>query len=124
LNLSEQVTVSLTPQLLDFLQAEAERESRTVGGQLRHYVVQAARANGAKTAEPWPPVRVPHVEHTPEAITEAKAHLASLQRERDRLKTKPAMDQTAADDDRARALQDDIATLKTEITMAERMVRR
>jgi hypothetical protein len=38
-----QTTVHLTPEMRDFLAAEAEREELTIAGQIRHCVVEAMR---------------------------------------------------------------------------------
>jgi hypothetical protein len=39
----EQVSVPLSPELREFVERSAEREDRTVAGQIRHLVAEAAR---------------------------------------------------------------------------------
>ena len=114
----QQVTLSLTPELIAFVEREAEQESRSVAGQIRHLVVQAARRAGAPTAPAWP-VR-PHLT-TPEEIAAAEARLSEHEREIARLAAIKGIKRMPADDDRLRALRDEVYTLEKEITMAKRM---
>jgi hypothetical protein len=46
------ITVTLTPELLAFIERAAREESRSLAGQVRHLIVQAARAAGAPAAGP------------------------------------------------------------------------
>jgi hypothetical protein len=122
MNLEERVSVNLSPELLAFVTQVAERESRSAAGQIRHWVVTEWRKAGEQPAAPvWPPIRIAHVENTPEAIAAAKAQLAAWEREQERLRRMPDRDKTAAHEVRERELRDDIKTLRVEITMAERM---
>ena len=41
----EQVSVPLPAELREFVERAAEREDRSVAGQIRHFVAQAARAD-------------------------------------------------------------------------------
>jgi hypothetical protein len=116
----QQVTLSLTPELIAFVEREAELESRSIAGQIRHLVVQAARRAGAPTAPAWP-VR-PQV-NAPEEIAAAEARLAEHEREITRLASIKGIDRMPADDDRLRALRDEVVTLGKEIEMAKRMGR-
>jgi len=43
----EQVSVPLDPELRAFVEREAAREDRSIAGQIRHLVAQAARQSGA-----------------------------------------------------------------------------
>jgi hypothetical protein len=54
--MSKQVLVSLDAALRGFVERAADRESRTVAGQIRHYIVEAMRHAGDTTAgsDPWP----------------------------------------------------------------------
>jgi hypothetical protein len=117
------ITVSLTSELLAFIERAAERESRSVSGQVRHLIVQAARAAGSPTAAPWPPIRVPNVGHTLEEIAQAKNLLAEWEGEQERLRAMPEMDKTVTHETRWRELRDDVATLPSNIAVAERMAR-
>ncbi len=79
------VTVHLTDHLLEFVQKAAERETRPVSLQIRHYVAEAARragGNGTAALAPWPPP-LPVV--TPANIGEIKSQLAGWAEERDSL---------------------------------------
>jgi hypothetical protein len=60
------ITVSLTPELLAFIERAAGAESRSLAGQVRHLIVQAARAAGAPSAGPMGRP-APTVAHTREA---------------------------------------------------------
>src|SRR5215468_3784991 len=55
--MSRHVSVPLEAALLGFVERAAERESRTVAGQIRHLIVEAMRHTGDTTAgsDPWPP---------------------------------------------------------------------
>jgi hypothetical protein len=41
---TDKVTVLLEPELRRFLENEAERQDRSLAGQIRHYLAKAARA--------------------------------------------------------------------------------
>jgi hypothetical protein len=46
----EQLSVPLDPELREFVERTAEREDRSVAGQIRHLVAEAARADQIKRA--------------------------------------------------------------------------
>ena len=106
-----------------FIERTAGQESRSISGQVGHLILQAARAAGSPTAAPWPPIRVPHVGHTPEEIAQAKALLAEWEGEQERLRAMPEMHKTVTHETRWRELRDDVATLRSNIAVAERMTR-
>jgi hypothetical protein len=61
------ITVSLTPELLAFIERAAGAESRSLAGQVRHLIVQAARAAGAPSAGQWVGRRLRSLKH-PEGV--------------------------------------------------------
>ncbi len=46
----EQLSVPLPPRLREFIEREAEREDRSVAGQVRHLVAEAARNSETERA--------------------------------------------------------------------------
>jgi hypothetical protein len=53
-------------------------EDRTLAAQVRHFIVEAMRrqgANGHQLGQVWPPSRIPMVNSTPESISEARETL-------------------------------------------------
>lgn len=120
----ETINISLPSQLLVFLRAAAAREDRTISGQVRHLIAQAARL--APPPSPPPRKALEHVQHTREGIADGKARLAALEQSRAEILQRhrrslqePA---PAADDLRLRELIGEIDWLKSAITMAERFV--
>jgi len=81
----QQINLHLPDDLVKFVQRAAERETRTVAGQVRHYVAEAARraggGNGA-ALEPWPPLLEPV---TRETLPDVKLKVQAMQIERDKL---------------------------------------
>jgi hypothetical protein len=119
--LDEQVTINLTPELRVFVARDAECNSRTVAGQIRHYVVEAARRGGAPTSEPWPPVLIP----VGESLDATKTRLEALIRERDRLQAAEKASPLGLiphHEERLRAVRDHIATMSKHVEVAERMM--
>ena len=51
-----QLSINLPPELFEFVQKAAERETRPVSMQIRHYIAEAVRraGNPASSLEPWP----------------------------------------------------------------------
>src|SRR5258706_16255569 len=75
--LMSQINIHLPDDLLSFVQRAAERETRTVAGQVRHYVAEAARRAGSgngHTREAWPPVQETV---TRENLVDVKARVAA-----------------------------------------------
>jgi hypothetical protein len=117
-----QITVALSPELVNFLERAADRDSRSVSGQVRHLVVQAARAAGARAEPSWPPVRQPPPLNTPEEVAAAKAHLAELERECDRLdRRQNSINFLPEHDERFRYLRDEVANLRRDLRVAGHM---
>jgi hypothetical protein len=82
--MSRQVSVPLDAALLRFLERMAERESRTVAGQIRHFIVEAMSHAGDTTAgsEPWPrPLAVVSRDN----LSELKALVKDMEAERNEL---------------------------------------
>jgi hypothetical protein len=80
-----QLTINLPQDLYAFVEKIAERETRPVSLQIRHFVAEAARRAGSGNGaalEPWP-APLPVV--TPENIGEVEARLAGWVEERDSL---------------------------------------
>ena len=82
--MSKQVSVPLDAALLGFVERAAERESRTVAGQIRHYIVEAMRHAGNATAgsDPWPP---PLAAVSRDTLSEIKTRVNDMEAERDEL---------------------------------------
>lgn len=127
---AEQITINLTPELREFVRREAERESRTVAGQIRHLVVEAHRRAGRNVIQPgsdhigYPGPVLPNVDPTPESIATARDRVATLQAEQKLLERKRrARDSSAADDARHDGLQQEIRQVQGQIAMAERMMK-
>jgi len=80
----KQVSVPLDAALLGFVERAAERASRTVAGQIRHYIVEAMTHAGDTKAgpEPWPsPLAVVSRDN----LSEIKARVRDMEAERDEL---------------------------------------
>jgi hypothetical protein len=77
---AERVSVPIEPGLLGFTKDEADREGRSVAGQLRFWALQAWRRSGAHVHHgelvQWPPVMPP----LPADLEEARAKLAELEK--------------------------------------------
>lgn len=82
--MSKQVPVPLDGALLGFVERAAERASRTVAGQIRHYIVEAMRHAGNTTAgsDLWPPSLAVVSRDT---LSEIKARVKDMEAERDEL---------------------------------------
>jgi len=82
--MSKPVSVPLDAALLGFVERAAERESRTVAGQIRHYIVEAMTNAGSMTAgsQPWPP---PLAVVSRDNLSEIKARVKDMEAERDEL---------------------------------------
>ncbi len=82
--MSKQVSVPLDAVLLGFVERAAERESRTVAGQIRHYIVEAMRHVGGATtgSDPWPP---PLATVSRQTLSEIKMRARDMEAERDEL---------------------------------------
>lgn len=80
----KQISVPLDGALLGFVERAAERESRTVAGQIRHFLAAAmsAAGNAAAGSDPWPP---PLAAVSRDTLSELKARLMDLEAERDAL---------------------------------------
>jgi hypothetical protein len=122
----EQISITLPPEVRAFHERAAERDSRSLSGQIRHLCVEAARRNGAANGTPWPPP-LPNVDSTRESIDAAKIQLAEWTREHDRLVAKERAEGwrfCGQDMDRKCWLQETIATFTPRIEIAERMMDR
>jgi hypothetical protein len=120
----DQITINLTPELREFLRMTADRESRSMAGQARHYIVEAARRAGHTNGSLTPlPVR-PEIRNG-EELAEAKERLTKLESKRDALvahQRKSRFGLLPDQDQQLRNLYCEIPTLSTEIQMAERML--
>src|SRR6266446_258559 len=118
-----QINIHLPDDLLLFVQKTADRETRTVAGQVRHFVAEAARkaggGNGA-ALEPWPPP-LPTV--TRKNLPEIKLQLAEWSEERDALakrETKVGFGSLMPDEQtRLGQLRNWIATLQVRVDQLE-----
>src|SRR5215475_14939367 len=82
--MSRRVSVPLDTVLLGFVERAAERESRTVEGQIRHFIIEAMRDTGSAMAglEPWPP---PLAVVSRENLSLIKARVKDMEVERNNL---------------------------------------
>jgi hypothetical protein len=121
--MSRRVSVPLDAVLLGFVQRAAERESRTVEGQIRHIIIEAMRDAGSPTAglEPWPP---PLAVVSRENLSEIKARVKAMEVERDNLEDaehKSHLGLLPHDEVRLRYLRDTIKSLQSHIAAIERL---
>jgi len=119
----KQVPVPLDVALLGFVERAAERESRTVAGQIRHFVVEAMRlaGNTAAGSEPWPP---PLAAVSRDNLSEIKARVKDMEAERDELvteKKKNRVDLMPHDEVRLQYLLETIKCLQNHIAAIERL---
>ena len=121
--MSRRVSVPLDAVLLGFVERAAERESRTVVGQIRHFIIEAMRDAGSPTAglEPWPP---PLAVVSREILSEIKARVKDMEVERDNLEAaehKNRLGLMPHDEVRLRYLRDTVKSLKSHIGAIERL---
>jgi len=121
--MSRQVSVPLDGVLLGFVERAAERESRTVAGQIRHFIVEAMRDAGSPMAglEPWPP---PLAVVSRDNLSEIKARVKEMEAERDKLaatEQKNDLRLLPHDEVRLRYLRDTITSLQGHIGAIERL---
>ena len=120
----KQFSVPLDGALLGFVERAAERESRTVAGQIRHFIVEAMShgVNGmAGSEEPWPP---PLAAVSRDTLFEIKARVRDMAAERDELAAanqKNRLGLMPHDDVRLRYLRETIRCLQGHITAIERL---
>jgi hypothetical protein len=122
-SMSKQVSVPLDAVLLGFVERAAERESRTVASQIRHFIVEAMRDAGSPTAgsEPWP--RLLSVVSR-DNLSEIKARVKDMEAERDKLATADQENRLGLmrhDEVRLRYLCDTIKSLQSHIGAIERL---
>lgn len=121
--MSKQISVPLDGALLGFVERAAERESRTVAGQIRHYIVAAMTDAGNATvgADPWPP---PLAAVSRDTLSEIKARVTDMEAERDALvavQTQNHFDLMPHDEVRLQYLLETIKCLRSHIAGIERM---
>jgi hypothetical protein len=121
--MSRRVSVPLDAALLGFVERAAERESRTVEGQIRHFIIEAMRDAGSPTAglEPWPP---PLAVVSRQNLSEIKARVKDMELERDNLEAVEHENHLGLmrhDEVRLRYLRDTIMSLQAHIAAIERL---
>jgi hypothetical protein len=109
--------------LLGFVERAAEREARTVEGQIRHLIIEAMRDAGSPTAglEPWPP---PLAVVSRENLSEIKARVKDMELERDNLEVAVHENRLGLmrhDEVRLRYLRDTIKSMQAHIAAIERL---
>jgi hypothetical protein len=122
-SMAKQVSVPLDMALLGLVERAAERESRTVAEQIRHYIVEAMRNAGNPTAglEPWP---APLAVVSRDSFFHIKARVKEMEAERDELaaaETKSPLGLIPHEVVRLRYLRDTIKNLQAHITAIERL---
>ena len=128
----ELLNISLPPALRDFVKRAAIDDDRTMSGQVRFFLFEAARhrgvdLNGNGRPPPAPPPPPPLVEPTPAAVSAAKAKLIEMQKECRRLRKlvgNPNAEWSTATEQRYIALQAETNRLEFEISRAERLIPR
>ena len=118
----KQVSVPLDAALLGFVERAAERESRTVAGQIRHYIVEAMTHAGDTKAgpEPWPsPLAVVSRDN----LSEIKARVRDMEAERGELMTAEKKNRLGLPHDEVRLhyLLETIKCLQNHIAAIERL---
>src|SRR5262249_25653625 len=78
--LESQITIALQPELLQLLSTIAERESRSVAGQIRHFCIQAARRAGPGTPADLQPLPEKENITDSESLARAKKRLAWIRK--------------------------------------------
>ncbi len=121
--MSKQVLVPLDAALLGFVERAAERESRTVAGQIRHFIVEAMRHAGRVMSGPdsWPP---PLAAVSRDNLLEIKALVKEMEAERDELvasEKKNHLDLLPHDEVRLQYLLETIKCLRSHIAGIERL---
>jgi hypothetical protein len=124
---SGRLTVPLPMAMLKFVEAAAERECRSVAGQVRFYVQQAMVRAGVPTVEltAWPPT-LPNVSAA--TLPEARARLAEREAEIGRLEAADKANRhrgglTLADEERLRFVRNEVAILAEQIRVAAKLQR-
>jgi hypothetical protein len=122
-SMSKQVSVPLDMALLGFVERAAERESRTVAEQVRHYIVEAMRHAGTPTAglEPWP---APLAVVSRDNLSHIRARVKEMEAERDELaaaEEKSPLGLIPHEVVRLRYLSDTIKSLQSHIAAIERL---
>lgn len=121
--MSRRISVPLDAVLLGFVERAAERESRTVAGQIRHFITEAMRDAGGPMAgvEPWPP---PLAVVSRENLSEIRARVKDMEVERDSLEEaghKNPLGLMPHEEVRLRYLRDTIKSLHSHIAAIERL---
>jgi hypothetical protein len=121
--MSRRVSVPLDAVLLGFVERAAERESRTVAGQIRHFIIEAMRDAGSPAAglEPWPP---PLAVVSREHLSDIKARVNDMEVERDKLEAAEHNNHLGLlphEAVRLRYLRDSIKSLRSHIAAIERL---
>jgi hypothetical protein len=121
--MSKQVLVPLNTALLGFVARAAERESRTVAGQIRHFIVEAMRHAGRvmSGSDSWPP---PLAAVSRDNLLEIKVLVKEMEAERDELvaaEKKNHLDLMAHDAVRLQYLLETIKCLRSHIAGIERL---
>jgi hypothetical protein len=121
--MSRRVSVPLDAVLLAFVARAAKRESRTVEGQIRHFIIEAMRDAGGSTGglEPWPP---PLALVSRQNLSEIKARVKDMQVERDNLEAVAHQNHLGLirhDEVRLRYLRETIKSLQSHIAAIERL---
>jgi hypothetical protein len=119
-----QISVHLPQDLQTFVERTAERESRSVSGQIKHWVVEAARRAGAPPSAGDNPGGYPLLPIVnPKNIDQVRAELSELEAERDKLQAqqdKLGFRFGPESDQRLSFLHSRIGAIKSHVVVVER----
>jgi hypothetical protein len=123
-----QLKLSLPPDLLAYVSAEAVRTDRTPSGIIRHWIAEQHRREPPRATASFPDAfapRVPAFPITPEGVAEAKERVAAMKKEREQILRRKARWQTTVDEDtRVDRLVAEIEIMSKRIASAEKMLPR
>jgi hypothetical protein len=120
----QQLSIALPAGLLAFVQRRAEAEDRTLSGQVRHYLSEAARSEPPASTSKLPWRAIPNVEANAKSIAAAETRVAKNLQERERIaRRQRTNDSSAADDTRDMELAAEIRETEAQIVQARRMMK-
>jgi hypothetical protein len=123
---SEQISVIVVPAARRYLENEAALNCRSLAGQVRFMLEEAARRAGAQNGKPAPSPWPPPLTEPGESIETTRARYTALIEERDTLvarQRKERMMFSLENEERLRTVHQHIEALAPAIRLADRMER-